>query len=163
MDQMSELPRVWNDPAERVVFLFKSIQKIYRDQLYQKSRQHGFTGPQIGLIIGLHKNPFSTLNDMSEWLGLSKSTVSGIVDRLVKQGVVIREVPEGNRRIVQLSLSPEFQNNNVIKDFMNEFITNIFKDVRKEDLEKITIGLELLLTLVEKNQKDFRPIWNSML
>jgi len=152
MDQISELHSSWNDPNEKVVFLFKSIQKIYRDQLYQKSRQFGFTGPQIGLIIGLHKNPFSTLNDLSEWLGLSKSTVSGIVERLVRQGVVVREVPEDNRRIVQLSLSPEFQKNNIIKEFMNEFITNIFKDVSKEDLEKITTGLELLYNLVKKEE-----------
>lgn len=152
MDQISELSSSWNDPNEKVVFLFKSIQKIYRDQLYQKSRQFGFTGPQIGLIIGLHKNPFSTLNDLSEWLGLSKSTVSGIVERLVRQGVVVREVPEDNRRIVQLSLSPEFQKNNIIKEFMNEFITNIFKDVSKEDLEKITTGLELLYNLVKKEE-----------
>lgn len=152
MDQKSELPQSWNDPTERVVFLFKSIQKIYKDQLYKKSRQFGFTGPQIGLIIGLHKNPFSTLNDMSEWLGLSKSTVSGIVDRLVRQGIVIREVPEDNRRIVQLSLSPEFQKNNIIKNFMNEFITNIFKDIDGEDLEKITIGLELLYNIVKKDE-----------
>jgi len=152
MDQISELSSSWNDPNEKVVFLFKSIQKIYRDQLYQKSRQFGFTGPQIGLIIGLHKNPFSTLNDLSEWLGLSKSTVSGIVERLVRQGVVVREVPEDNRRIVQLSLSPEFQKNNIIKEFMNEFIANIFKEVSKEDLEKITTGLEILYNLVKKEE-----------
>ena len=152
MDQTSELPQSWNDPTEKVVYLFKSIQKIYKDQLYKKSRQFGFTGPQIGLIVGLYKNPFSTLNDMSEWLGLSKSTVSGIVDRLVKQGIVIREVPEDNRRIVQLSLSSEFQNNNVLKNFMMEFITNIFKDISEQDLEKITIGLELLYDIVKKDE-----------
>jgi Transcriptional regulators len=141
---------LWNDPTERVVFLFKAVHKIYKDQLYKKSRQFGFTGPQIGLIYGLHKNPFSTLNDISEWLGLSKSTVSGIVDRLVRQGIVIREVPEDNRRIVQLSLSPEFQEDNILKDFMNEFTTNIFKDIDKEELKKIIEGLELLFKLLKK-------------
>jgi Transcriptional regulators len=150
MDQKSELPQLWNDPTERVVFLFKAVHKIYKDQLYKKSRQFGFTGPQIGLIYGLHKNPFSTLNDISEWLGLSKSTVSGIVDRLVRQGIVIREVPEDNRRIVQLSLSPEFQEDNILKDFMNEFTTNIFKDIDKEELKKIIEGLELLFKLLKK-------------
>lgn len=153
MDQKSELPQSLNDPIERVVYLFKSIQKIYKDQLYKKSRQFGLTGPQIGLIIGLHKNPYSTLNDMSEWLGLSKSTVSGIVDRLVRQGIVIREVPEDNRRIVQLSISPEFQKNNILKGFMNEFFINVFKDISEEDLEKITIGLELLYNIVKEDEE----------
>lgn len=153
MDQTSELQQSWNDPAEKVVFLIKSIQKIYRDQLYKKSRHYGFTGPQIGLIIGLDRNPFSTLNEMSECLGLSKSTVSGIVDRLVRQGVVIREIPEDNRRIVRLSLSPKFQKKNIIKGFMNEYITDIFKDISEADLEKITMGLELLYKLVKNTEK----------
>lgn len=152
MDQMSESSNSWNDPAEKVVFLFRAIHKIYRDQLYQKSRQYGFTGPQISLIIGLHKYPFSTLNDISECIGLSKSTVSGIVERLVKQGVVVRAVPEDNRRIVQLSLSPEFQKNNILIEFMDKFITGIFKDVSIEDLEKISVGLETLYSLVKKGE-----------
>lgn len=42
-------------------------------------------------------------------MNLTKSTVSGIVDRLEKQGVVIREIPKDNRRIVKLSISEDFK------------------------------------------------------
>ncbi|ODA39895.1 Transcriptional regulator, MarR family [Desulfosporosinus sp. BG] len=119
----------------------------------EKSRQYGFTGPQIGLIHGLHKNPFSTLNELSDYLGLSKSTVSGIVDRLVGQGVIIREIPENNRRIVRLSLSPEFETNNVLKELMNKYFADILKEASEEDIEKIISGLEILYTLINKNDK----------
>ncbi|EGW38587.1 marR family protein [Desulfosporosinus sp. OT] len=119
----------------------------------EKSRQYGFTGPQIGLIYGLHKNPFSTLNELSDYLGLSKSTVSGIVDRLVGQGVIIREIPENNRRIVRLSLSPEFEKNNVLKELMNKYFADILKEASEEDIEKIISGLEILYTLINKNDK----------
>ncbi|HWQ43400.1 MAG TPA: MarR family transcriptional regulator, partial [Desulfosporosinus sp.] len=122
MNQKPNLQDLWSNPSERVVYLFKAVHKIYRDQVYEKSRQYGFTGPQLGLIIGLSKNPYITLTEMSECLGLCKSTVSGMVDRLVGQGVVIREIPEDNRRIVRLSLSPEFQNNNVLKELANKYI-----------------------------------------
>ncbi len=127
MNQKPDLQDLWSNPSERVVFLFKSIQKIYREHIFEKSRQYGFTGPQIGLIIGLYKNPYRTLNEISECLGLSKSTVSGIVDRLVGQGVVIREIPENNRRVVRLSLSPEFQKNNVLQELINQYITDVIK------------------------------------
>ncbi|GAB6153898.1 hypothetical protein JCM17380_26480 [Desulfosporosinus burensis] len=152
MVQKPELQQSWSNPSERVVFLFKSIHKVYRDQLYKKSREYGFTGPQIGLIIALHKHPFSNLNEMSDFLGLSKSTVSGIVDRLVGQGVVIREIPENNRRIVRLSLSPEWQKNNVLHELMNKYITNILKNASEEEMKKIITGLEILYALISAEE-----------
>jgi len=93
------------------------------------------------------------LNEMSECLGLTKSTVSGIVDRLVGQGVVIKEIPENNRRIVRLSLSPEFQKSNVLHELMNQYITDTIKGASEEEIEKIISGLEILYTLIEKNTK----------
>lgn len=149
MNQNPNLQDLWSNPSERVVYLFKAVHKIYRDQIYEKSRQYGFTGPQIGLIIGLHKNPYITLKEMSECLGLSKSTVSGMVDRLVGQGVVIREIPEDNRRIVRLSLSPDFQKNNVLQELANKYINDTLKDASEEDLNKIITGLEILYRLIK--------------
>lgn len=151
-DQKPELQQSWSEDSERIVFLFKSIHKIYRDQLYKRSKQYGFTGPQIGLIMGLHKNPFSTLNELSDCLGLSKSTVSGIVDRLVGQGVVIREIPENNRRIVRLSLSTEWQKNNALHELINKYISDTLKSASKEEMEKIISGLEILYTLVTRDE-----------
>jgi len=149
-DQKPELQQSWSKDSERVVALFKSIHKVYRDHLYKKSKQYGFTGPQIGLIMGLHKKPFSTLNELSDCLGLSKSTVSGIVDRLVCQGVVIREIPENNRRIVRLSLSPEWQKNNALHDLMNKYIYDTLNNASKEEMEKIILGLEILYALISE-------------
>ncbi|MCB8816872.1 MarR family winged helix-turn-helix transcriptional regulator [Desulfosporosinus shakirovi] len=151
-NQKLELQQSWSKDSERVVSLFKAIHKVYRDHLYKKSRQYGFTGPQIGLIMGLHKNPFSTLNELSDCLGLSKSTVSGIVDRLVCQGVVIREIPENNRRIVRLSLSPEWQKNNALHELMNKYIYDTLKNASEEEIEKIISGLEILHSLISKGE-----------
>jgi len=154
MNQNPDLQELWSNPSERVIFLFKSIHKIYRNQMCEKSRQYGFTGPQIGLIYALHKNPFATLNELSQQLGLSKSTVSGIVDRLVGQGVVLREIPENNRRIVRLSISPEFEQNNVLKELMNKYFADILQDASDEEMAKIISGLETLYTLIQNSDKE---------
>ncbi|MHB8077607.1 MarR family transcriptional regulator [Desulfosporosinus fructosivorans] len=152
MNQKPELQDLWSNPSERVVYLFKAVHKIYRDQIYEKSRQYGFTGPQIGLIIGLSRNPYITLKEMSECLGLSKSTVSGMVDRLVGQGVVIREIPEDNRRTVRLSISPDFQKNNFLKELANKYINDSLRKASEEDLDKIITGLEILHQLLTENE-----------
>jgi len=64
MEQKPKLQQFWNKDSERVVTLFRSILKAYRDHISQKSREFGFTGPQVGLILSLYKNPFSTLHEL---------------------------------------------------------------------------------------------------
>lgn len=148
MEEKPESQLFWNKDSEKVVNLFKAIHKVYRDHIYKKSRQYGFTGPQIGLIMGLHKNPYSTLNELSDCLGLSKSTVSGIVERLVCQGVVIREIPENNRRIVRLSLSPEWQKGNALHELLNKYLYGVLEKATEEEMTKIITGLEILYELL---------------
>lgn len=148
MNQKQDLHSA-SDPGERIIVLFRAIHKIYREHIFEKSRQYGLTGPQLGTIFVLCKNPFITLNQLSEQLGLTKSTVSGIIDRLVAQGIVIREIPEDNRRIVKLSLSPDFSKNNDLIDIKNRFVEDIIKDASPEDIEKIITGLERLHALMD--------------
>lgn len=149
MNQKPESQDLWSNPYEKILYLLKAVHKIYRNQIYERARQYGFTGPQIGLITQLNKKPNLTLKEMSECLGLSNSTVSGIVDRLVGQGVVIREIPDDNRRIIRLSLSPDFQKKNILKDVMNQYLSDTLKDADAEDLAKIITGLETLYSLIK--------------
>jgi DNA-binding MarR family transcriptional regulator len=153
MKQKPDLQDLRNNPSERVAFLFRAIQKIYKQHIFEITKQYGFTGAQFALIVELFKNPFKTLNEMSECLGLTKSTVSGMVDRLVGQEVVIREIPVNNRRIVQLSISPEFLKNNGFKELMNQYMTDTIKGASEEEIEKMISGLEILYSLIKKNNK----------
>lgn len=150
MNRTPESNQLWSSPGERVLMLFKSIQKLYKEHLFEQSRQHGFTGPQLGLLVALRQKPEATLKEVSDFLGLSKSTVSGIVDRLVAQGVVVREIPEENRRTVRLSLTEEFRKNDVLMELKNKFISDVLKDASDEELEKIIIGLDILHRLMQK-------------
>ena len=99
--------------------------------------------------------PSITLNELSDHMGLTKSTVSGIVDRLAKQGVVTREIPEENRRIVRLAISEEFRKNNNIgkmkKEFIDNLILNSIKNIDSEEVEKIIYGLSQFSLLLNND------------
>ncbi len=153
MNQKQDLQSSPNSSIEKILALFKSIQKNYRDMIFEKSRQYGLTGPQMGVIFSLHHKPFITLHELSEQMGLSKSTTSGIIDRLVSQGIVIREIPEDNRRIVRLSLSQDFLRNNDLIDLKNKYLTDILSNATPEDLQIIISGLERLCELVKESRQ----------
>jgi MarR family transcriptional regulator, organic hydroperoxide resistance regulator len=139
---------------EKILLLFRTLQKDFKEYLFERSKQYGFTGPQIILMFMLYKNPGISLHELSDQMELSKSTVSGIVDRLVNQGIVMREIPEENRRVIRLSLSPDFLNECNLSEIRDEYLADIIKDASPEELDKIIYGLEKLHELMSRNKAE---------
>ena len=131
--------------ADEIIEIFRSIKKSSSSKFEKSAKKYGFTAPQLGVIFHLHVMPSITLQALSEHMSLTKSTVSGIVDRLEKQGVVTREIPKDNRRIVNLSITEEFKKNNDIcsmkKKFISDLISDSLKKMNPEEVEKIIYGL----------------------
>ena len=139
-----------NDQTEKIVELFRSIHRKMREVASQKFRSYGFTVSQLSLVFILHETPNIKLNELTKKMGLSQSTVSSIVDRLVAQSVVVREIPKDNRRAVQLSLAPEFvEKNKGLLDYKNKVIDEVFnfQGLSFEDADTIIFALGKLESL----------------
>ena len=67
----------------------------------------GLTGPQQSAMRVLVESDGLSLKDLSKELGLAHSTVSGIVDRLEKQGLAKRETDEVDRRLAKLVVTDQ--------------------------------------------------------
>ena len=160
MNFQEDLPSVNDELAQKqadeIIEIFKSIKKATSSKFEKSAKKYGFTAPQLGVIFYLHVMPSITLQALSEHMNLTKSTVSGIVDRLEKQGVVTREIPKDNRRIVKLSISEEFKNDSIMKKAISsgrgkgetddEIIIRILKarkDSKRTFLIAKAIGIQL--------------------
>lgn len=65
----------------------------------------GVTVTQCHTLMALDKQDKVTLNELSEMVSLDKSTVSRIVDSLVKAEFIDRTIPEKNRRTTVITLT----------------------------------------------------------
>jgi len=70
-------------------------------------RQLGLTVPQFDVIATLGNTPGMTMGQIAEKTLSTKGTLTGIVDRLERKGLVRREVPPENRRCFVIVLTPE--------------------------------------------------------
>ncbi len=143
-----------NEQMEKIVELFRSIQRKIREVAAQKFKAYGFTLPQLNVVFILYETPNIMLNELTKKMGLSQSTVSSIIERLVNQGVVMRQIPKDNRRTVQLSLSAEFmENNRTLLDYKNKFLDDIFnfQGLNAADADTIIYALGKVENL-------FRPV-----
>jgi DNA-binding MarR family transcriptional regulator len=66
-----------------------------------------FSFSQTMVLQALLMQRESRMNDLARFLGLSKANASGLVDRLVKRGLIDRQHGTEDRRVVLVRLTPE--------------------------------------------------------
>ncbi|MHC6178699.1 MarR family winged helix-turn-helix transcriptional regulator [Clostridium sp. JNZ X4-2] len=141
--------------SDEIIKIFKNISSVLKCKFQEFAKQYGFTAPQLAVIFHVYKMPGITLNELSNHLMLTKSTVSGIVNRLVNQGIVIREIPKNNRRIVKLSISEDFKKNNDIigikKAFISQCISYSIRNIDPNKADEIIETLKYFSLLLAEN------------
>ncbi len=76
----------------------------------------------FGLLVMLGKNGEMIMREVAEFLQVPMSTATGIVDKLIEKGLVIRDYSSEDRRIVIIRLSKEGQSiYNLLKTKLFEY------------------------------------------
>jgi DNA-binding MarR family transcriptional regulator len=89
------------------------IQRSMRQRLQAEFARGNLTGPQRLVMAALVRTQGISLKQLSQAVSLAHSTVSGIVDRLEKQGLIERQAHPTDRRITLLVASPP------VREFMD--------------------------------------------
>jgi DNA-binding MarR family transcriptional regulator len=98
------------DEQQQILQIANSFREVNQN-FYQATRKDaeacGVTPIQYLVLRMLKQYPNIGLNELSELMHTGASTASGVVDRLVQAGLVMRGKPETDRRAVVLNLSSE--------------------------------------------------------
>lgn len=110
----------------------------------------GLTFPQIAVIKSTAQGA-KTVGQISQAVGLSNSTVSGIIDRLERDGFVERKRCEEDRRVVRIQHTSKVEEvRKQVPVFRDEYYIQLFEDIPEEELEQIYTSLCILTTQLEK-------------
>ncbi|MCR4436934.1 MAG: MarR family transcriptional regulator [Clostridiales bacterium] len=116
-------------------YLLNKASRLSKWRVNQKLGEIGLTFPQLVVIKHLFKSqgnssdPFIfTPASIAEHLGYDRPTITGIIDRLAKQGLVLREVNPSDRRSQTISLTEKSKE---LIEKMNIF----FEEVNDKSLE----------------------------
>ena len=79
-----------SDLCDEVLISLRRIVRAIELQSRQLVRSHGLTGPQILILKTLMQSSETTVGQLAEQVSLSKPTVTDILNRLEKYGMVQR-------------------------------------------------------------------------
>ena len=141
------------ESISKIINLTRNFNKSMRHKFHHYVQDSGFTLPQLSVISMLDKHGEQKVSELSLKMGLSDSTVSGILDRLEQKDIINRERTKDDRRVVKISLtgkSKEFCNNFHRKK--EEYFTQLLKKLSEQEIEDIIKGLEILNRVIAEEE-----------
>jgi DNA-binding MarR family transcriptional regulator len=130
------------------------IQRSMRQRLQAEFARGNLTGPQRLVMSALVRTHGLSLKQLSEAVSLAHSTVSGIVDRLEKQGLINRQTHPTDRRISVLVASPpvrEFLDTRMPELALHPLLEAL-RHASPTERRSITRGLNTLAKLLSRTQ-----------
>jgi len=143
---------------EVLIALRRIIQAI---DLYSRSlvKEHGITGPQLVILQVLSRNNEMSVGELAKAISLGQATVTGILDRLEKRGLIIRRKDDNDKRKVLISPTEESKKVVAVKpSALQQTFVGQFEKL--QDWEKIMIlaVLQRIVAMMDAKSIEAYPI-----
>ena len=98
-----ELKPAIDETLEAILYLYTESRRLTKEL----ARRAELTGPQLTVVKMLEAFGPLSLSELSERIRAQNSTVTGIIDRMEREGLVVRERSKEDRRVVNIRLTPK--------------------------------------------------------
>ncbi|GEN34521.1 MULTISPECIES: MarR family winged helix-turn-helix transcriptional regulator [Aneurinibacillus] len=130
--------------SRQIRLLIRQINHTFFELLASELAAFNITGPQL-LVLRCLKHEPQRISDISKQVGLSNSTVSGIVDRLEENGYVRRIRDEQDRRVVWVNFGEKFDDvRKAVPVLQDNYFDGMFSGMNEEEAQTIVRSLQLL-------------------
>jgi DNA-binding MarR family transcriptional regulator len=113
--------------------------------LSQVAAVHEFSLTQLR-VLAILRDREPKMAELAAHLGLERSSVSGLIDRAVKRGLVRRDTSDDDGRAVRVSLTPDGQRlARMLTDEVGDLITPMTSRLSPVDQKRLSVLLNRLL------------------
>ena len=126
---------------EAILYLYTESRRITKEL----ARRADLTGPQLTVVKLLEAFGDLSLSELSDKIRAQNSTVTGIIDRMERESLVLRERSKEDRRVVYIKLTPKGR--------------ELAREIPVEPMEVFKSALE---TLSQQEMKDLLRIMTKV-
>lgn len=112
-----------------------------------------FSVPQFRALAFVGRNEGVKLRDLAEFLGLTPPSASKLIDGLVSQRLIVREIPSADRRRLSLALSPAgTAKYRAVMEHARDFLASRVAHLSHSERHRLLIGMGDLRAAFEGTQ-----------
>jgi len=138
-------PEFINDFLGSTQVFASSVNNVIEQRLLREVGPPDLTFSQFKLLKLVAHTDAQTIGDVATFLSISNAAASKAVDRLVRQGLLVRKEAQQDRRAIQLSLTPTSRR--VLADYdaaKDDKLASVFRQFSTAELERTTELLDRL-------------------
>lgn len=144
-----------NNHSEDVIYLIKCLNKELAKDFDKRLAEFGLTGQQGRLLFFIYCQTHNEgavvhQNDIEKAFLLSKSTVSGLVDRLVKKELIERVIESPYVSLVATQKGVDIVES--IKKNKNQTIKKLTQNLSEEEVQRMIQNIKLLIKNIKEDE-----------
>jgi len=139
---------------EQAMELDRKVHRYLRRQSFEAWMNLDLTVPQVKTLFFVSNEGQTNSRALARAMHVTPSNITGIVDRLVEQGLLSRQGKPDDRRVLVLRTTDKGEN--LIGDLRERRISNlrmILSDLSIEELSRLVEGLSALAQSAHENQE----------
>ncbi len=136
-----------------------AVREILEEKYLRESTDLDLTLSQFHLLKLIEYNGDHQVREIASFFGVSQAAASKTIDKMVRLGLVGREVSPEDRRAISLSLTS--RGRHVIKkyeDLKEESVKEVLSHLDPDELETLTRGLEKVGHLIFEKEPNVADV-----
>lgn len=147
------------DTIEQVLVALRRIIRATDIHSSQLAKTTGMTAPQILLLRAIKESPQASVGGISARISLSQATVTTMINRLEKRGLVARKRSTKDKRVVHVRLTDEGKE--VLKSApmpLQDKFANEFHELQDWEQAMMLAALQRIASMMDASMLDASPM-----
>jgi DNA-binding MarR family transcriptional regulator len=135
---------------DAMIYLYAESRRVTR----AIAEEHGLTGSQLWVLKMIEPVQRLSLSELSERIRAKNSTVTGIIDRMERDGLVARKRSDDDRRVVHIELTSKGKS---LASDVRAPPTYLFRSLLESLPERDAAELERIMIKLAKRVRETMP------
>lgn len=139
-----------NDISNNLYLLLFSLNKhIFNPSILTK--KFNIPHSHIKVLFYLIHNGSIPISKMANELCISKPNMTPVIDKLVEEGLVVRDYDTTDRRVILIKTTPKaLETLKEVQEYIKEVIKEKLSPLNEDDIITLSTSLDSLLTIIKK-------------
>lgn len=141
----------YNRCVEDIGDLLQKTVRIFQMFEREQIKVHGFTNSQCYILLEILKHESLTINEISSKMKLEISTITRIMDNLVRDKLILRQRASLDKRIVEAVLTKQGKQTALtLQESIMDYYQDVISNLPRGHVREVMSSVELLLSALEK-------------
>lgn len=158
----SQAPSSERSVTDNVIISLRKIIRAIDMNSKKLIKRLGLTGPQLVLLNEIARSGDIAAGEIAQAVSLSQATVTGILERLGKRGLVIRQRSEHDKRRIMVSITDAGRRILETRPpLMQEAFVEKFSSLQEWEQTMILSALQRLVSIMDAKAIDAAPFLST--